>query len=257
MIRGLAIDMDGTIYKGMCPIPGAVDFVRKLNEIGIPFVFVTNNSSKKREYYYEKLVGMGFDVCVENVLTSGIATLEFLKKKRRGKTVYLLGTDSYLEELEEYGIKVGDKDPDIVLLSFDKTITYEKINNAYQFLMSGAEFIATHPDDLCPTENGYDVDVGPFIAMFNYLTQKEPIIIGKPNSILLDMAASVMNVRLNEIAVVGDRLYTDIKMALDNGVPSILVLTGETDKNDLKNSSISPTMTFDSVADIIDSVFSD
>ncbi|MCQ2085875.1 MAG: HAD-IIA family hydrolase [archaeon] len=248
--------MDGTIYKGMRPIPGAIDLVRELNERNVPFVFVTNNSSERREYYYEKLVEMGFDVCVENILTSGIATLEFLRKERQGKTVYFLGTDSYSEELREYGIEIDDEDPDIVLLSFDKTITYEKINKAYQFLKSGAEFIATHPDDLCPTENGYDVDIGSFIAMFNYLTQRNPIIIGKPNSILLNMAASAMNVKLNEIAVVGDRLYTDIKMALNSGVSSILVLTGETSRSDLKNSDLSPTMTLDSVADIIDNVFS-
>ena len=255
MIKGLAIDMDGTVYKGMDVIPGAREFVSDLKRNGIPFTFVTNNSSRGRRHYYDKLKRLGFDVDIDNVLTSGIATLRFLQKERPGKSVYPIGTESYVAEVKEYGIPMDDKDPDIVLLSFDTSITYEKINNAYQFLMGGAEFIATHPDDLCPTEDGYDVDIGPFILMFEYLTKKKATIIGKPNRLLLDMASSQMGIESDEIAMVGDRLYTDMRMAWDNGIPSILVLTGETTLDDLKDSEIRPTYVLDSVADILKEVF--
>ena len=255
MIKGLAIDMDGTVYKGMDVIPGAREFVSELKRRGIPFTFVTNNSSKGRRHYYDKLKKLGFDVGIDNVLTSGIATLRYLNEKHPGRTVYPLGTESYVAEVREYGVLIDDKDPDIVLLSFDREITYEKINNAYQFLMRGADFIATHPDDLCPTEDGYDVDIGPFIMMFEYLTKKKATVIGKPNRLLLDMAASQMGIEPDEIAMVGDRLYTDMRMAWDNGIPSILVLSGETTMDDLKDSDIKPTYILDSVADLIDEVF--
>ena len=158
-------------------------------------------------------------------------------------------------EVKEYGVPIDDKDPDIILLSFDTSITYEKINNAYQFLMKGSELIATHPDDLCPNEDGYDVDIGPFIMMFEYLTKKRATVIGKPNRLLLDMASSQMGIGPDEIAMVGDRLYTDMRMAWDNGIPSILVLTGETTLEDLRTSEIKPTYVLDSVADIIKTVF--
>lgn len=151
MIKGLAIDMDGTVYKGMVPIPGAKEFISSLKENGIPFIFVTNNSSKGRKQYYEKLKTMGFDIDIGNVLTSGTAALRFLKDERKGKKVYVIGTESYLEDVKEYGIELDDKDPDIVLLSFDRELTYEKINKGYMFIKNGAEYIATHPDDLCPT----------------------------------------------------------------------------------------------------------
>lgn len=255
MIKGLAIDMDGTVYKGMVPIHGAKEFISSLRENGIPFMFVTNNSSKGRKQYYEKLKTMGFDIDMSNVLTSGTAALRFLKDERKGKKVYVIGTESYLEDVKEYGIELDDNDPDIVLLSFDRELTYEKINKGYMFIKNGAEYIATHPDDLCPTEDDYDVDIGAFIAMYSHLLRKEPLIIGKPNRLLLDMAASEMGIPADSIAMVGDRLYTDMKMAYDNGLDSILVLTGETSLDDLKDSDIRPTYVLDSVADIMSTVF--
>lgn len=257
MIKGLAIDMDGTVYKGMDLIPGAVEFIRGLNERGIPYMFVTNNSSKGRRMYFEKLSKMGFDVDMRNVLTSGTATLRFLKENRQGKRVYVVGTQSYMEDVREYGIELDDEDPDIVLLSFDRELTYEKINKAYAFIKKGAEYIATHPDDLCPTEDDYDVDIGAFIAMYRYLLDKEPLIIGKPNRLMMEMAAAEMGIEPDEVAMVGDRLYTDIRMAYDNGFQSILVLTGETKLADLEHSEVRPTYVLDSVADIIDTIFED
>lgn len=255
MIKGLAIDMDGTVYKGSVPIPGAKEFISSLNRNGIPYMFVTNNSSKGRKQYYDKLEGMGFDIDMKNVLTSGTAALRFLKDNRPGKKVYVIGTGSYMEDVREYGIELSDDDPDIVLLSFDRELTYEKINKGYMFIKNGAEYIATHPDDLCPTEDDYDVDIGAFIAMYSYLLKKEPLVIGKPNRLLLDMAAAEMNIRPEDIAMVGDRLYTDMKMAVDNGMSSILVLSGETSEEDLRNADIRPTYVLGSVDEIMEKVF--
>lgn len=244
------IDMDGTVYKGGDLIPGAIEFIDSLKERGIPFVFLTNNSSSARDHYYRKLVRMGFHVESENVLTSAIATTRFVLSERAGKRVYPVASPDVVEEMRAAGVDIVDSDPDIVLLTFDRTITYEKINNAYRFLMSGAELIATHPDDLCPTEDAYDIDIGPFIRMFEQMCGKEAVVIGKPNGLMLDMAAREMGVDPEGTVMVGDRLYTDIEMAVRAGTASILVLSGETSEEQLRMSDIRPTHILRSVADI-------
>lgn len=250
MFGGFMIDMDGTVYKGGVPIPGAKDFIEKLRSEGIPFVFLTNNSAHGRSFYHSKLTRMGFDVGVENILTSTIATIRFLLSERPGMTVYPVAVPEVVEEMRTAGISLVDSDPDIVVLTFDTTITYGKINDAYHFLMGGAELIATHPDDLCPTEDSYDIDIGPFIRMFEQMCSTEAVVIGKPNRLMLEMAAREMGVDPDDTVMVGDRLYTDIEMAIRAGTQSILVLSGETDMAMVESSGKRPTAIVDSVADI-------
>ncbi len=247
---GFMIDMDGTVYKGGVPIPGAVGFISDLKARGIPFVFLTNNSAHGRRFYLQKLESLGFDVTIDNILTSTIATIRFLKTNRPGKTVYPVAVPQVVEELREAGLPVVDRDPDIVLLTFDTTVTYAKINDAYHFLMQGAELIATHPDDLCPTEDSYDIDIGPFIRMFEQMCGKEAVIIGKPNRLMLEMAAGEMGVDPADTVMVGDRLYTDIEMAMRAGTQSILVLSGETSLQMLDGYGKQPTAILGSVAEI-------
>ena len=247
---GFMIDMDGTVYKGWDIIPGAMDFITALNTKGIPFVFLTNNSSHSRTYYYDKLIKMGFDIKMENVLTSNIATIRFVLSERQGKKVYVVGSPDVVEEVKAAGVDVVEEDPDIVYLTFDRTITYEKINKAYKALMKGAELIATHPDDVCPTETDYDIDIGPFIRMFEQMCQTKAVIIGKPNRLMLEMAAKEMGVDPDGTVMVGDRLYTDIRMGELAGTSTILVLSGETSRADLEASDVEPTYVLDSVADI-------
>jgi len=248
---GFAIDMDGTIYKGNIVIPGAVEFIEYLKDNNIPFVFLTNNSSNARDHYSSKLNRMGFDVEAERILTSTVATARFITENRKGKKVYPLATPDVMRELTELGIDIVDEHPDIVLLSFDRTITFDKINTAYHFIVGGAEFIATHPDDLCPTEEAYDVDIGPFIRLFESLTGKKALIIGKPNEFMLEMAALEMNVPKEQIVMVGDRLYTDMRMAHDAGTMSVMVLSGEAKVEDLEDTEIKPTFVVGSVKDIV------
>lgn len=251
-ISGFMIDMDGTVYKGNNVIPGAIEFIDLLNSEKIPYVFLTNNSSHCRDYYSDKLTKMGFTVKKENVLTSLTATLEFINTNRPGKKVFPLAAPDVIDEINDYGITIDLYEPDIVLLTFDKTITYDKLNDAYHFILKGAELIATHPDDVCPTEDSYDVDIGPFIRLFESLSGKNALVVGKPNRTMLEMAASVMGVPISETAMIGDRLYTDIKMAEINGITSILVLTGETSKEELADANIVPTHVVDTIFDITD-----
>ncbi len=247
---GFMIDMDGTVYKGGDLIPGATDFISLLKSKGIPFVFLTNNSSHCRTFYLEKLRRMGFDVTIDNVLTSNTATIRFILSERKGKKVYVVGSDDVKAEIIDAGVDVVEDNPDVVYLTFDRTITYEKINKAYKFLIRGAELIATHPDDVCPTETDYDIDIGPFIRMFEQMCQTTAIVIGKPNRRMLEMASLEMGVDPAGTVMVGDRLYTDIRMGQMAGISTILVLSGETSKEDLKGSDIIPTYILDSVADI-------
>lgn len=249
-MKCFVLDMDGTVYLGENAIDGAVEFISELKRNGIPFRFLTNNSSNKRDVYSSRLSRMGFDVDVSTVLTSTVATIRFLKERFSGKSVYPLGVPGFVEEVKEAGIPIDENDPDIVLLAFDRTITYDKINRAYNLLRNGKTFVATHPDDLCPTEDGYDIDIGPFIRMFEQMSGTEAIVVGKPNRLMLEMAAFEMGCAVEDIIVVGDRLYTDIKMAADSGVISVAVLSGETTRGDIDGSDIRPTFVCDSVADI-------
>jgi len=249
-ISGIMIDMDGTVYKGSEVIKGAPEFVERLKRKGIPFVFLTNNSASGRKHYLNKLNGMGFNVTIDNILTSATATFRYINKHHKNASVYPVGTHKFVEEAKETGLCIVDDDPDTVLLAFDTSITYEKINKAYNFIKDGAEFIATHPDDLCPTEDGYDIDIGPFIRLFESMTGVNATVIGKPNELMIEMAAENMNVPKGGMVMIGDRLYTDIKMAADNNIRSILVFSGETNEEDLKNSDIRPTMTAGSVDEL-------
>lgn len=250
-VGGFMIDMDGTVYKGGNVIPGAIDFINALKSKNIPFVFLTNNSSGPRSHYYEKLIRMGFDVTPKNVLTSNTATIRFLLSERSGKKVYPVASAEVIDEMTEAGVDIiTGGHPDIVVLTFDKTITYDKINRAYHACRDGAELIATHPDDVCPTEDSYDIDIGPFIRMFEQMCNTKAVVIGKPNRLMLEMAAREMGVDPSDTAMVGDRLYTDIAMAVNAGTTSILVLSGETSIDDLRLSDLNPTYVVGSVTDI-------
>ena len=247
---GFMIDMDGTVYKGDVPIPGAREFIAFLKERGIPFTFLTNNSAHGRSFYLQKLTRLGFDVGIDNILTSTIATIRYLLSERPGRTVYPVAVPEVVDEMRAAGVPLVEKDPDIVVLTFDTTITYEKINDAFHFLRSGAELIATHPDDLCPTEDSYDIDIGPFIRMFEQMCQTTATVIGKPNGLMLEMASRELGVPPEDTVMVGDRLYTDIEMAVRAGTQSILVLSGETDMSMVEGWGKRPTAIVDSVADI-------
>jgi len=249
-VAGVMLDMDGTVYRGDEPLEGAARFVARLREAGIPYVFITNNSSHTRGFYHRRLSNMGFDVSEEEIITSATAAARYLREFRPRARVFLLASPEVKEEIVSYGVDVTDDGPDTVLLTFDRTICYERINRAYHLIAEGADLIATHPDDLCPTEDFYDVDIGPFIRLFESLTGKKAIVIGKPNRLMLEMAAKVMKADPSGTIMIGDRLYTDIRMARDAGIRSVLVLTGETSEKDLDASEVKPDHVVPSVAEI-------
>lgn len=239
------LDMDGTFYLGEQLFPWSLGFIETLKKLGIGFLFLTNNSSKNRRLYAEKISRMGLQVSEEKVLTSGEATAIYMEEKHPGARLFVAGTPSLLDEFSSRNFTLDDQDPEAVVLGFDTTLTYEKLWKLCDFVRAGLPFIATHPDINCPTEQGFMPDIGAMLAAVAASTGRSPdIIIGKPNRMIAEAAARKLDLPLRSLAMVGDRLYTDIALGQEAGITSILVLSGETRKEDLHGSSTLPDYTF-------------
>ena len=217
------------------------------------WMFFTNNSSKDKTLYIEKLARMDCHITPDDILTSGDIMIEFLKTQRPGKTVYVMGTPALEKSFKEAGIDIRqdiNETADIVVVAFDMTLTYEKLEHACSLIRNGAEYLATHPDINCPVSNGFIPDCGAFIAAINLSTGKTPRITGKPYPETPQMIASVTGVPIEKIAFVGDRLYTDVACGVKNGAKGILVLSGETKIEDVETSEVKPNLIFDRIYDI-------
>ena len=231
-IKLFVMDMDGTIHLGGEPFEWTLPFLNYLKEKRIKYVFLTNNSSKSAKDYQKMLENMGIENPV--VFTSGEATARYVKRKYPGKSVYILGTENLVNVFKEFDIRIDEENPDVLILGYDTTATYEKIRRFALHLRKGLPYIATHPDVNCPSKEGFIPDAGSFIALFRESTDREPdFIVGKPNPQMLYEIADAYSVDISEVAMIGDRLYTDIKMAIDAGAIPILVLSGETKEADI------------------------
>ena len=227
-------DMDGTIYLGGKVFPAAVRFITRLRESGRRILFFTNNASHDPVFYIDKLTRLGFSPAREELMTSGDVTIGFLKSQRPGKSVYLVGTPELERQFVSSGITLSDgESADIVVTSFDTTLTYEKLSRACTLVRGGAEYLSTHPDFNCPTETGFIPDSGAIAAFVTASTGKTPKYFGKPYGETLEMITGLCGVRAEELCVFGDRLYTDIAFGVRHGVTAALVLTGETTEADV------------------------
>ncbi|MDK2952024.1 MAG: hypothetical protein PWQ77_1689 [Kosmotogales bacterium] len=223
------LDMDGTFYLGNKLLKGSLEFAEKLKTLGKKLVFLTNNSSKTPDEYIKKLNNLGVSSELFDVYTSGEATAEFIKEKFKERRIFLLATDSVKKLFLEKNLIIDDTNPEILILTYDKTIDYEKIQKFSYFLRKNLPFVASHPDINCPTENGFIPDIGSFLALFETSTGRKPdYIVGKPNPYIVEMLLKKYDVPREKAVIMGDRIYTDIKCGLNSGVDSILVLSGET-----------------------------
>ncbi|GMV99179.1 MAG: acid sugar phosphatase [Candidatus Hydrogenedentota bacterium] len=247
-IESFLLDMDGTIYLGPKPLPGAAEFIAFLNQSGRKHLFFTNNPSSDAIAYSEKLRGMGIDTSPEQILTSGEATARFLVLHTPHRRVFAIGTPSFEAELQRHGLTLETNEPDVVVLSFDKTLTYAKLERACLLLREGLPYVATNPDKLCPTEYGYIPDCGAIAALLKEATGRDPKYIGKPNPEMIHMGLAKLNSSPESTAMVGDRLYTDMEMAYRAGATAILVLTGEATRQEVEQAPRKPDYVFDSVA---------
>ncbi len=239
-IRLFLLDMDGTVYLGSRLLPGSLDFLRYLGETGRDHLFLTNNSSRNAQYYAQKLTKLGWPAQPGEILTSGEATALYLGGLKPAARVYLLGTPDLETEFASYGFVLTDENPDYVVLGFDMTLTYDKLVRACDLVRGGVPFIATHPDLNCPTETGYIPDCGAMTALITASTGVTPKVIGKPNREIIDAMFRKKPVRRDQVAMVGDRLYTDIVMGHNAGVTSVLVLSGEAKEADISAAPVKP-----------------
>lgn len=233
-------DQDGTIYLGGIVFPAAVKFINHLRDSGKRVMFFTNNASHSPEFYLNKLTRLGFSPARSEILTAGDVTAEFLLRHRAGKSVYLVGTPELEGQFLDAGVNlVGDdaKSADIVVTSFDTTLTYKKLEVACNFIRDGAEYICTHPDYNCPTETGFIPDSGAIAALVTASTGVEPTYLGKPYATTIDMIGEVTGIAREDMCIFGDRLYTDIALGKRHGVTSVLVLSGETKQEDVDDAA--------------------
>ena len=251
-ITCFALDMDGTIYLGEKWIDGAKDFLEAVEKVGKRYVFLTNNSSKNPQAYVEKLRRMGLDVEESRIVTSGQATIAYLKENFPGKKVYLLGNELLEEQFLREGILLDEKTPEVVVVGFDTSLTYAKMCRVCDLVREGLPYISTHPDYNCPTETGFIPDAGAIHAFIHASAFRYPDhIIGKPNGDIMDYLASREGVLKRETAMVGDRLYTDVAAGVNNGYTGILVLSGEACMKDVETSEVMPHLIFSSVKEMI------
>ncbi|MBR3871079.1 MAG: HAD-IIA family hydrolase [Clostridia bacterium] len=248
------MDMDGTIYLGDKVIKGAPEFIQRVRDNNAKVMYFTNNASKNPDLYLEKLHRLGFTAHREEIVTSGDVTVGFLNKHRAGKTVYLMGTPALHETFEKAGIHpVKEGEPaDIVVVSFDTTLTYEKLDNACALIRNGAEFLSTHPDINCPIENGFMPDSGAICALVTLSTGVEPRYFGKPNAETAEYIEDYSGIARKDTVMIGDRLYTDIATGKKHGITAAFVLSGEGTMEDVEklDDSMKPDIIFGSVDDI-------
>lgn len=250
-VKCFALDMDGTIYLGDKWIDGAKEFLERVEASGRNYVFVTNNSSKNAAVYVEKLARMGLFVGEEKIVTSGQATIYYLKRHFPGRKVFLLGNELLQEEFRQAGIALTDQNPEVVVSAFDTSLDYRKMCKVCDFVRAGLPYLATHPDYNCPTENGFIPDAGAIHAFIHASAFRYPDrIIGKPNEDIIEYLTTRVNTERSDIAMVGDRLYTDIAAGRNHGLKSVLVLSGEATMEELKTSEVKPHLLFSSVREI-------
>lgn len=228
-IRHLVLDMDGTIYSGSTLFDCTLPFLQRIGELGIGHTFITNNSSRGIQDYVDKLARLGIPASRDEIYTSTDAVIEYLRTHLPDvQKLWLLGTPSMARHLQDAGFIVGNGSPEAVVVGYDTGLNYENLCRTAWWISRGLPFIASHPDRACPTDQPtLLVDCGAFCACLAAATGRSPTVLGKPDPRMLDGVCRRHGLRPEQIAVVGDRLYTDMAMAQRAGATSVLVLTGE------------------------------
>lgn len=250
-------DMDGTIYEEETVFDGTLELLKTIVDRGGRYVFITNNSSKSVVDYVKKVNCLGIIADVDNFFTSAQATILYLKQNYPSAKVYCQGTKSLVKELEDAKIDVTEQvEPvDVVLVGFDMELTTGKLRNTCEILSTqNVAYIATNPDWVCPVSFGFIPDCGSICGMIKNATSKWPTFIGKPEPTMVNIVMEKFGVKAVETVVVGDRLYTDIATGLNAGVTAVCVLTGEATVDEIQKGDIKPTLTFDSIKDIFNTV---
>ncbi len=255
--QAIVCDLDGTLYLENTPIPGATDVLQRILASGRQLFYFTNNTSASREAWFKKLEGMGFPLQRHQLITSADCADSYLKRHKLFPNIYLVGNRDLMADFSSRGFYCMSQDeaidgqPAAVVLGFDTELTYDKIYTCYQLILKDIPYIATHPDRLCPvTKHTFKPDVGSFISLFETATDRRPVVVGKPTQEAVQVICERAALPPENIAFIGDRLYTDIRMAAISGMVGVLVLSGETNAADVENSTDRPDLVVASIADL-------
>ena len=254
--RLFLLDMDGTIYNENSLFPETPAFLQAIRDIG-RYVFITNNSSKSVDRYVQKLQGMGIAAQISDFYTSTLATGAYLLEHFPNQTAYCVGTRDFVGELRSLGVSVSEsiEEPSsVVVVAFDRELSYRKLREASELLTRGLPFIAANPDRACPVAFGFEPDCGAICETLYFATSRRPIYMGKPETFMIDHVISNSPYTKEETLIVGDRLYTDIACGINANVDTLCVLSGEAKLEDIKNGEIKPTWVLPTVAEISDEI---
>lgn len=264
-INGYIFDLDGTLYTGEAALPGAVEVIAQLRAEGKQTLFISNKPLAPRHEYAYKLTRLGMPTAPEDVLTAAYVLGRHLSLTSPQLNLYVIGEENLRSELREFGLSVveddWEQDPtqvidasriDAVVVAFDRTIDYRKINTAYQALLGGAHFYATNADRACPMPDGTIPDAGGNIAALEYLTgRKLELLAGKPSPLMIEVALNHLGLPADQCLLVGDRLETDIRMGIEAGMRTALVLTGVSSLSDVDSTGCRPDLVLNDLREIL------
>ena len=256
MFKGFIFDLDGTVYLSDRLIPGADRVIRLLRENKRKVAFLSNKPIQTRDDYAAKLTRLGIPTQPDEVINSTLVMINYLKKNASNARLFVVGEIPFVDELKRAGFIIAEepKEIDYVVVAFDRTFDYRKLNIAYQAIKLGAHFVATNPDRTCPVEGGEIPDCAGMIAAIEAVTQKKvEVIVGKPSPLMIQIVLEVLGLRPEDCILIGDRIETDIKMGKEAGIATGIVLTGVTDEQALKkikHTPSQPDFVFQSIADV-------
>lgn len=245
--KGYLIDLDGTMYRGTELIQEAADFVQKLYDKKIPYLFVTNNSSRTPAQVADKLRTFNIPTTEEQVFTTSQATANYIYEQNQNAAVYVIGEEGIQTAIELKGLQKRDTNVDYVVVGIDRSINYEKLSVACLAVRNGATFISTNGDIAIPTERGLLPGNGSLTSVITVSTQTQPIFIGKPESIIMEQAIKVLGIHKDDTLMIGDNYDTDILAGMNAGIDTLLVHTGVTTKEHLATYEVKPTYVVNSL----------
>lgn len=248
MIKGIILDLDGTVYLGDAEVPGAGRFTREMKARGVRCLYVTNRANRSADEVCAQLNRYGIACGVTDILTSAQAAVQYLKKG----TVFYIGEKSFGKLLEESGFRVTDDSPDYVIISFDRNVTAEKISKAAGLIRNGAKFIATNPDKALKVEGGVMPGTGAIVDAVVKVAGIQPaVMIGKPEKLIIEMGIKKLSLKKEEVILVGDNVETDIPAGSRAGIRTALILTGISSRKDLQGVAVLPTWVVESYEELL------
>jgi NagD protein len=244
--------MDGVLAREEEPIPGADRFLKRLRELQLPFLVLTNNSICTRRDLAARLRASGLEIPERSIWTSALATARFLEEQRPGGSAFVIGEAGLTTVLHQAGYILTDRDPDYVVLGETRTYSFERITHAIRLVLRGARFIATNPDPTGPSPDGPLPATGSIAALISRATHREPYFVGKPNPLMMRSALNALGAHSETTTMIGDRMDTDVVAGIEAGLETILVLSGVTTRAEAERYPYRPSRIVDSVAELAD-----